>query len=96
MAWQGELAYPVTITLDPDQALPAATQLTGDVVLPGEVHDDVPWVPPNALTTIGTQSYLDVLQASGIERVPVEVGLSNGQQVEIVSGVRVGDTIVFP
>lgn len=93
---QGELAFPMTIALSADQALPSATQLGADVILPGEVHADVPWVPLNALTTVGTQVYLDVLRGGSIERVPVQLGITTGQQAEIVSGVAIGDTIVFP
>ncbi len=94
--WQGELAFPITIDLDPGQALPPATQLGADVTLPGEVRTDVPWVPANALTLVGTQAYLDVLRDDRIERVAVELGIANGQQVEIASGIAPGDTIVFP
>ncbi|MCU0522304.1 MAG: efflux RND transporter periplasmic adaptor subunit [Anaerolineae bacterium] len=94
--WQGGLAFAMTIALDPGQSLPPATQLGADVTLPGEVHADVPWVPINALTTVGTQAYLDILRQAKIERVPVQVGITNGQQAEIVSGIAVGDTIVFP
>jgi membrane fusion protein (multidrug efflux system) len=94
--WQGELAFPMTIALDPGQSLPLATQLAAGITLPGEVHADVPWVPVSALTTIGNQAYVDVLRTATIERVPVQVGITNGQQAEIVSGIAVGDTIVFP
>jgi len=95
-AWQGTLAFPLTVALDANQALPPVAQLGANVVLPGEVHADVPWVPLNALTTVGTQVYLDVLREGSIERVPVQLGITTGQQAEIVSGVAIGDTIVFP
>ena len=94
--WQGELVYALTVALDPGQTLPPATQLGADVTLPGEVRADVPWVPLNALTLVGTQAYLDVLRDNRIERVTVDVGITNGQQAEIVSGIAPGDTIVFP
>jgi RND family efflux transporter MFP subunit len=94
--WQGRLAYKIGVTLDPDQALPTVAQIGADIALAGATHADVPWVPANALITLGSETYLDLLTAEGIRRLVVETGIVEGQRTEIVSGVQAGDTIVFP
>jgi len=96
VAWQGTPAFAMVITLDGGQALPATAQIGVDITLLGETHADVPWVPGNALITLGDETYLDVLTAGGIQRLVVETGIVEGQRTEIVSGVQAGDTVVLP
>ncbi len=96
VASQGALVFPMTIALDPGQTPPPAVQIGADVTIVGEVHADVPWVPANALVMVGDQAYVDVLRDNRIERVPVTLGITDGQRVEVATGLQAGDTIVFP
>ena len=96
VTWQGAPAFAMVIALDAGQALPATAQIGVDITLLGETHADVPWVPANALITLGDATYLDVLAEAGVERVAVDAGVTDGQRVEIVSGVGAGDTVVLP
>ncbi len=93
---QGALMFPMTITLDEGQTLPPVVQVGADVTIVGEVHADVPWVPSNALVMVGDQAYVDVLRSNRIERVPVTLGITDNQRVEITGGLQAGETIVFP
>lgn len=96
VTWQAALAHAMVITLDAGQALPATAQIGVDITLLGETSTDAPWVPANALITVGDATYLDVLAEAGVERVAVEIGVTDGQRVEIASGVAAGDTVVLP
>ncbi len=96
VAWQGELAHTMTLAVNAGQALPPVVQVGAEVTLLGEVREAVAWVPESALITLGEQVFVDLLRSSEIERVPVETGIRTGQQVEIVSGVAVGEKVVFP
>jgi membrane fusion protein, multidrug efflux system len=94
--WQGELAYALVVALDAGQDMPAIAQVGADVVIVGETRAEVPWAPENALIALGGETYVDRLTESGIERTPVTTGIVEGQRVEIVDGVAVGDTVVLP
>ncbi len=75
------------------------SQMTANAeILLGE-HRNVLTVPENAITydnqKQATVEVPDPHQKSGMRKVPVVVGLSNGSITEIVSGLREGDTVVL-
>jgi RND family efflux transporter MFP subunit len=54
-------------------------------------------VPARAIETIGLRRFVTLLKPDGsTEKVPVEVGLSNGNETEIISGLTAGDRINIP
>ena len=58
--------------------------------------DDAVLVPSLAVKTVGGQQVVAVLGADGKTQtnVPVTVGISNGSQTQIVSGLNEGATVV--
>ncbi len=75
------------------------SQMTANAeILLGE-HKNVLTVPENAITYDDqkrtTVEIPDPHQKSGMRKVPVVVGLSNGSVTEIMSGLRYGDTVVL-
>lgn len=54
-------------------------------------------VPNRALETIGLDRYITLIHPDGsTEKVPVETGLTNPDQTEIISGLNQGDKISLP
>ncbi len=75
------------------------SQMTANAeILMGE-HKGVLTVPENAITydnaKQATVEVPDAHEKSGMRKVPVVVGLSNGSVTEIVSGLREGETVVL-
>ncbi len=75
------------------------SQMTANAeILMGE-HKGVLTVPENAITYDNAKQASvevpDAHQKSGMHKVPVTVGLSNGSVTEIVSGLREGDAVVL-
>jgi multidrug efflux pump subunit AcrA (membrane-fusion protein) len=57
---------------------------------------DVIVVPTRAIETIGLRKFATLQKADGSgEKVEVETGVTNGNDTEIVSGLRVGDKILI-
>jgi membrane fusion protein (multidrug efflux system) len=51
-------------------------------------------IPRDALTTINDQPTVYVIDGDRVEQRQVELGLTNDGQVEILSGVEAGETVV--
>ena len=51
-------------------------------------------VPKSAIRSLDGKSIVFVLNDDRVERRAVKVGLENGDQVEVVSGVRAGERVV--
>ncbi len=75
------------------------SQMTANAEILLGVHKNVLTVPENAITYDNQKQASvevpDPHQKSGMRKVPVVVGLSNGSVTEIVSGLRDGDTVVL-
>ncbi len=52
-------------------------------------------IPREAVTVIGQLQYVEVLQDQNVQKVFVKTGKLKGSKVEIVSGLKSGDTIVY-
>lgn len=59
-----------------------------------ERRDDVLWLPPEAIRSYEGRSFVIVRQAERELRVPVQIGIANDNQVEIISGLEAGDLVV--
>jgi multidrug efflux pump subunit AcrA (membrane-fusion protein) len=60
-------------------------------------RQDVLRVPTSAVTRQGVESVVEVKQSDGTStKVPVQTGLSDGQRLEIMSGVEEGATVILP
>lgn len=94
-----------TSSRDSDQSTRVAASLedfnlrTGQLVtvqLPLEVAKDVLWLPPVAVRTFQSRTFVVLQTPDGPRSVTVEVGLRTDDRVEIKSGVKEGDVVVGP
>lgn len=88
------VSYNVTVTLSGDVAK-IYTGMTGNVTFITKEVKDVLYVSNKAITTSGTESYV-VKQENGVKtKTQVTTGFSDGNNVEIVSGLKEGDTVII-
>lgn len=91
----GVTSFPVTVCLTATNAsLLVGMSATAAVVT--NRADSAVLVPSLAIKTVGGQQVVSVLGADGKTQtnVPVTVGISNGSQTQIVSGLSAGTTVV--
>jgi multidrug efflux pump subunit AcrA (membrane-fusion protein) len=91
----GVTSFGVTVCLDgANPALLVGMSATAAVVT--NRADNAVLVPSLAVRTVGGQQVVTVLAADGRTQttVPVTVGISNGSETEIVSGLTGGETVV--
>jgi multidrug efflux pump subunit AcrA (membrane-fusion protein) len=96
----GTTTYEVTVTLDEDSP-GVRSGMTAVVSIITEEKQDVVLAPRRAVRAEGGQSFVLVpsdapvaADATPGERRPVELGLSNAEFVEIVSGLEVGEQVL--
>ncbi len=65
-----------------------------EVDIQAEQHDDAVLVPADAIVREGEETAVFVANAGKAERRPVEVGLVDGAQAEIVSGLQGGEDVI--
>ncbi len=58
-------------------------------------HDDVVIVPSDAIKTINERNFVNVLMNGMKVEIDVEVGLSSGNETEIISGLSGGEQIIL-
>lgn len=87
--------YYVTLAVDdPDGLLKPA--MTARVNITVGEKDDVLLIPLAALKTSTNGQYVTVLHANGVaENVPVTVGLTNNDKVEVTNGLAEGDKLLI-
>src|SRR3989344_5913226 len=86
-------SYPVIIQLDTqtENILPNMAASANIIV---ETKDNVLLVPTTAVQSQNGQSTVSVMRNGQIQQVAVETGSSSDTQIEIVSGLSQGDTVV--
>jgi len=104
---QGVVTYNVKINFDTsDSRVKPGMSVSASIIT--DVKQDVLTVPNSAIKSSGNQSYVQVLDAPDPEvagttgvtskiaprQVPVQTGLSNDTDTEIVSGLNEGDKII--
>jgi len=57
--------------------------------------DNVLLVPQTAIRSIGSRRYVEVVESGSSRRVDVEVGLASNGNVEVVNGLREGQTVTL-
>ncbi len=91
----GVTSFPVTVCLEPNtKGLLVGMSATAAAVT--DRADNAVLVPSLAVKTVGGQTVVTVLGADGKTQtnVPVTVGITNGSQTQIVSGLSEGATVV--
>lgn len=105
---QGVVTYNVKISFDTeDTRIKPAMSVSAAIIT--DMKQDVLVVPNSAVKSARGESYVEVftsplpdptdgsigsISEASPERIPVEVGLSNDSQTEIISGLKEGDEIV--
>ncbi len=82
-----------------DSAPYAQTYQVGDnvtVIVPLANKQDILWLPPDAIRSVGGRTFVIVNSDTGPKRVDVEIGLQTPEMVEIVSGLEEGQVVVGP
>lgn len=93
IAKSGVIHYPVTITLDnPTSEL--LTNMSADVKIILSEKDNVLLVPASAIQDNNGTPVVQVMKNGTPTQVPVQTGLSNDTQTEILSGLSQNDTVV--
>ena len=65
-----------------------------DVQMPLEVSHDVLWLPPAAIRTFQSRTFVVLQTPDGPRSVDVVLGLQTDDRVEIKSGVNEGDVVI--
>ena len=89
----GVTTYPAVIKLD-TEVPNIFSNMTATASIITSMKDDVLIVPISSVQTQNEQSVVRVMKNGKMEEVDVETGLTSSTQVEIVSGLSEGDTVV--
>lgn len=65
-----------------------------DIQMPLQVAQNVLWLPPAAIRTFQSRTFVVLQTADGPRRVDIELGLQTDDRVEIKSGLNEGDIVV--
>ena len=61
-----------------------------------EQHEDVLWLPPAAIREFNGRLFVVAQEGDSQKRVDIKIGLQNENQVEVISGLSEGQTVVGP
>ena len=89
----GVTTYPAVIKLD-TEVPEIFSNMTASANIITQIKDNVLLVPTSAVQTQDEESTVRVIKNGQVEQVSVETGLSSSTQMEIVSGLAEGDTVV--
>ncbi|HOX10624.1 MAG TPA: efflux RND transporter periplasmic adaptor subunit [Candidatus Moranbacteria bacterium] len=89
----GVVTYNVTIGFDSLDSRVRPEMSVSAAIIIGTKQDAI-IVPNSAVKSQNGKSYVQILKGQTPENITVEVGLSNDTQTEIVSGIKVGDSVV--
>jgi len=88
-------AFPVRITISPTQA-PVKPGANATVQIVTATRSNVLTVPVRAVTQVNGQPAATILFNGSTFLVPIRTGLSDGRNIEVLSGLNEGDTVVLP
>ncbi|MEN6480350.1 MAG: efflux RND transporter periplasmic adaptor subunit [Anaerolineales bacterium] len=90
---QGVVTYPVRIDLEPSD-LAVRPLMTATVDIVAERKDQVLRVPRRAVRRDATSRYVQVVEKGALKRVNIEVGVTDAEYTEVLSGLQEGDVVV--
>jgi RND family efflux transporter MFP subunit len=88
----GTATVPVRLGFSGSTNLPAGAPVAVDIQ--AELHEDAVLVPAAAIVREGDETAVFVANDGKAERRPVEIGLSQGDQDEVVSGLHEGEMVI--
>ena len=65
-----------------------------EIQMPLQVSENVLWLPPAAIRTFQSRTFVVLQTPDGPRRVDIEIGLQTDDRVEIVSGLNEGDVVI--
>jgi multidrug efflux pump subunit AcrA (membrane-fusion protein) len=87
--------YKTTITLEnPDEELKDGMSANAEIVI--EEHDGVLLIPNRAVQGSLEKPWVEVVTEGQVEERQVSIGLSDGINTEILSGLEEGEEVVLP
>lgn len=93
----GSTVYPAIVSFTRPTDLYLRPGMAANLSITSLSRNNVLLVPNRALETIGLDRYVTLLHPDGsTEKAPVQTGLTNSDQTEIVSGLNQGDRISLP
>jgi len=91
----GVVSYKTTITLqNPDKELRDGMSATADIII--ERHGDVLLIPNRAIQGSWEKPWVEVIADDGTEKREIALGLSDGINAEVLSGLKEGEMVVLP
>lgn len=91
----GNITYEITVTIDGDTS-GLYQDMTGDLTFITKETEEVTYVSNRAIFREGTRSYVKMYDESGnIVEKEVTTGFSDGENVEIISGLSEGDVVLI-
>jgi RND family efflux transporter MFP subunit len=89
---QGSVTVPVRLALTAPANYPSGTPV--QVAIDAETHSGVVIVPTSAIVREGDETAVFILSGDKAERRAVMTGIAAGEQVEIASGVKAGESVI--
>lgn len=90
----GTINYKVIISLE-ENYMNIRPSMTADLEILTQQKDEVLFVPKRILSRQNGGYVTEILTADGVKEVDVEVGLIGDNEVEVISGLSIGDQIVL-
>ncbi len=88
----GTATIPVRLAFNAPTNFPAGTPVQVDIE--AELHANAVLIPAPALVREGEETAVFVVNGDKAERRPVQIGLTDGEHIEIVSGVKAGEMVI--
>jgi RND family efflux transporter MFP subunit len=92
----GVVTYPIAISIQIPDDVTLPSGLTASVTITINRKTDVIVVPTRAVRRQGREQNVEVVAGTGTQMKPVQVGVSNDQQTEIMEGLSESDIVVVP
>jgi hypothetical protein len=95
-ARQGNTVYSAVIRFAQRPVIAVRSGMAASLTITSSTKNNVLTVPNRAIETVGTRKFVTLQVAEDkTEKVPVETGLTNGQDTEIVGGLQEGARVVI-
>ncbi len=88
----GTATIPVRLAFNAATNFPAGTPI--EIEIEAELHPNAVLIPAPALVREGEEAAVFVVNGDKAERRAVQIGLTDGEHIEIVSGVKAGEMVI--